>query len=58
MQSLCQKLGLGGPVWTDSTRQKEVNGMSSKCAAAINCMDGRVQMPVIEYMKRSLLRFL
>jgi len=26
--------------------------MSSKFAAAINCMDGRVQIPVIEYLKR------
>ena len=25
--------------------------MSSEFATAINCMDGRVQMPVIEYMK-------
>ena len=27
--------------------------MSSKFATAINCMDGRVQVPVIEYVKRN-----
>ncbi|HEY4711144.1 MAG TPA: carbonic anhydrase [Dehalococcoidia bacterium] len=27
--------------------------MNSKFATAINCMDGRVQVPVIEYIKRN-----
>lgn len=31
---------------------EEINKMASKFTTAINCMDGRVQIPVNEYLKR------